>query len=45
MERDKEVSKHYKKRGWKIIRIWEHEISKNLNKVLKKTYSDINKQL
>ncbi len=27
-ERDKEVSKHYKKMGWKIIRIWEHEFRK-----------------
>ena len=43
-ERDKEVSKHYKKLGWKIFRVWEHEMSKNLNKMLKKIYSDINKQ-
>lgn len=25
-ERDKEVSRHYKKLNWKIIRIWEHDI-------------------
>lgn len=43
-ERDKEVSRHYKKLGWKIFRVWEHEMSKNLNKMLKKIYSDINKQ-
>jgi len=24
--RDKEVNKHYKKRGWKVIRIWEHDL-------------------
>ncbi len=24
--RDEEVSKHYKKQDWKIIRIWEHKI-------------------
>ena len=30
MERDKEVSKHYKKHGWEIIRIWEHKINSNL---------------
>jgi DNA mismatch endonuclease (patch repair protein) len=24
--RDKEVKKHYKKLGWKIIRIWEHNL-------------------
>lgn len=27
-ERDKEVSKHYKKRDWKIFRIWEHDLKK-----------------
>ncbi len=25
-ERDKEVNKYYKKIGWKVIRIWEHDI-------------------
>jgi DNA mismatch endonuclease (patch repair protein) len=25
--RDKEVSRHYKKQGWKIFRIWEHNLS------------------
>jgi len=25
-ERDKEVSKYYKKQGWKIFRIWEHNL-------------------
>lgn len=28
--RDKEVAKHYKKQGWKIIRIWEHQIKNDL---------------
>ena len=26
-QRDKEVNRHYKKLGWKIIRIWEHDLS------------------
>jgi len=30
-ERDKEVNSHYKKIGWKILRIWEHDF-KNINK-------------
>ena len=30
--RDKEVSKYYKKQGWKIIRVWEHKIKKNAAK-------------
>lgn len=24
--RDKEVSRHYRKQGWKVFRIWEHEM-------------------
>ena len=28
-KRDKEVSKHYKKQGWKIFRIWEHDFKNN----------------
>lgn len=34
--RDKEVSKHYKKLGWKIFRIWEHDIIKNPAKAINK---------
>ena len=26
--RDKEVNRYYKKEGWKIIRIWEHDLKK-----------------
>ena len=25
-QRDKEVNRHYKKLGWKIIRVWEHNL-------------------
>ena len=35
-ERDREVSKYYRKLGWKIIRVWEHEIKNNLNRAVKK---------
>lgn len=28
MERDRQVSKLLRKEGWKVIRIWEHEIKK-----------------
>lgn len=31
-KRDKEVLKHYKEKGWKIIRIWEHDLG-NYQKV------------
>lgn len=36
--RDKEVSKYYKQQGWKIFRIWEHDLSK-----AKKILADISK--
>ena len=26
--RDKEVNKYYKKEGWKVFRIWEHDLKK-----------------
>ena len=35
-QRDKEVNKYYKKLGWKIFRIWEHEIQKNFDKAISK---------
>ena len=28
-KRDSEVTRYYKKKGWKIFRIWEHELIKN----------------
>ena len=34
-ERDKEVSKYYKKQGWKIFRIWEHNLISKINKISK----------
>lgn len=33
-ERDKEVNKYYKKIGWKVIRIWEHDINRDLQKAM-----------
>jgi len=32
-ERDKGVSKYYKKQGWKIFRIWEHKLKTSIDKV------------
>lgn len=34
-ERDKEVNRHYKKKGWRVIRVWEHEIKKNHDSLIK----------
>jgi DNA mismatch endonuclease, patch repair protein len=39
--RDLEVEQYYLKRNWHYIRIWEHEIKKDLNKVLDKLESFI----
>ena len=27
VERDKEVSRELKNRGWKVVRVWEHELN------------------
>ena len=34
-KRDKEVSKHYKKLGWQIFRVWEHELLKSFDNTTK----------
>lgn len=41
VERDKQQTKYLKMDGWKVIRIWEHEINKNLDKALKKILNKI----
>ena len=35
-KRDQEVNKFYKKKGWKAVRIWEHDIRKNPEKAILK---------
>lgn len=37
VERDREVSKYYRKIGWRIVRIWEHEIKKDADAIIGKT--------
>lgn len=34
--RDKEVSKHYKKDNWKIIRVWEHDLPNKTKEIIQK---------
>ena len=36
-ERDKEVDAHYIEMGWHVLRIWEHEIRKNLDETVDST--------
>lgn len=35
-ERDKEVNARLKKEGWKVIRIWEHDVKCNIDKCITK---------
>lgn len=42
-ERDKEVSNYYKKLGWNLFRVWEHEISNKIG--IEKKISQIIKRI
>lgn len=39
--RDKRVNNYLKKDGWKVMRIWEHEIKHNTNKCVNKILKEI----
>lgn len=41
-ERDKEVNKFLREEGWKVIRIWEHQIKTNPEKAVNKITSVLN---
>lgn len=34
IERDKEVTSHYQKENWYILRIWEHELKEDFDKTI-----------
>lgn len=42
-KRDKEVTKYYKRNGFTIIRIWEHELKNDFDEITKKVVSEVNK--
>lgn len=42
VERDKEVTKFYLENNWNILRIWEHEVKEDLDKVVNKIIKFIN---
>ena len=42
MERDRKVNKHYRLLGWTVLRFWQSDIEKNLNKCIIKTINIIN---
>jgi DNA mismatch endonuclease (patch repair protein) len=35
-QRDEEVTKHYQNRNWNILRIWEHEVSRDFAAALER---------
>jgi DNA mismatch endonuclease (patch repair protein) len=41
--RDRKVTRTLKLMGWKVIRIWEHDIRKNLDKYIKNIDNIVNK--
>jgi DNA mismatch endonuclease (patch repair protein) len=43
IERDKEQNKFLKKNGWKVIRVWEHEIAHNLKLCINRIKNRIDK--
>jgi len=43
IKRDEEVTKYYKDSGFKIIRIWEHELKDNFDKMVKNIVSEVKK--
>lgn len=35
VRRDRRISKEYRLKGWKIIRIWEHQVKEDCDKIVK----------
>ena len=33
-ERDQEVNRHYKEKGWNVIRVWEHELKSGFDSII-----------
>ncbi|MBI4085042.1 MAG: very short patch repair endonuclease [Candidatus Liptonbacteria bacterium] len=36
LKRDKKVNRELKKKGWLVIRLWEHDLERNSNQILSK---------
>jgi DNA mismatch endonuclease (patch repair protein) len=36
MERDKRYTREMRARGWKVIRLWEHDVNKDLRRCIRK---------
>jgi DNA mismatch endonuclease (patch repair protein) len=44
IERDKEVNKKLRKEGWKVLRFWDFEIEKNLDKCVERVLEEVRNQ-
>lgn len=42
-ERDKEVNREYKRINWKVMRFWEHQIKKDVSKIISKIKKELSK--
>lgn len=41
--RDEEVNRYYKEKGWHVMRVWEHEVKDDLEKVIEDLTSFISR--
>jgi len=41
--RDKRVNRELRAEGWKVVRVWEHDIKKNIHKVIKRIETGLSK--
>ena len=44
IQRDKEVNRRLRKHGWKVLRFWDFQIEKNLNKCIETVLATVKKQ-
>ena len=44
MERDREINRELKRRGWTVIRFWEHEIKEDVERCVQKVKKAITQQ-
>lgn len=40
-ERDQEVNRYYKEKGWNMIRVWEHELKKDFDSLIQRIKKQI----
>ena len=42
-ERDKEINNKYRQMGWKVLRFWEHQIKKDIVKIIVQIQKELSK--